>query len=59
MYFSKIEDCSSTIKRLINSGVAPEDAWNRTTIKLTQASEVCIKSYNQKKLIIFTVVYKY
>lgn len=42
MCFSKIEDCHITIKRLVNSGIALEDAWNQTSIKLTKASEVRI-----------------
>uniref|UniRef100_A0A2S2PYQ1 Putative peroxisomal acyl-coenzyme A oxidase 1 n=1 Tax=Sipha flava TaxID=143950 RepID=A0A2S2PYQ1_9HEMI len=37
---SKIEDCYFTIKRLVDSGFSQEDAWNQTSIKLTQASEV-------------------
>jgi len=28
------------MKRLLDSGTAQEDAWNQTSIKLTQASEV-------------------
>lgn len=42
MYFSKISDSYFSIKRLVNSGLAQEDAWNQTSIKLTQASEVYI-----------------
>lgn len=42
MCFSKINDCYFSIKRLKNSGLAQEDAWNQTSIKLTQASEVHI-----------------
>ncbi|KAL4084612.1 hypothetical protein QTP88_027543 [Uroleucon formosanum] len=36
---SKIDDCYFTIKRLTDSGMAQEDAWNQTSIKLIQASE--------------------
>lgn len=28
------------MKRLVDSGFSQEDAWNQTSIKLTQASEV-------------------
>lgn len=40
MCFSKISDSYFSIKRLVNSGLTQEDAWNQTSIKLTQASEV-------------------
>lgn len=46
MCFSKISDCYFSIKRLVNSGLAQEDAWNQTSIKLTQASEVHIIKKN-------------
>jgi len=43
--FSKIDDCYFTMKRLMDSGTAQEDAWNQTSLKLTQASEVYIIFY--------------
>ncbi|XP_026805001.1 probable peroxisomal acyl-coenzyme A oxidase 1 [Rhopalosiphum maidis] len=42
---SKIDDCYFTMKRLIDSGMAQEDAWNRTSIKLTQASEAHCRAF--------------
>ncbi|VVC32713.1 Acyl-coenzyme A oxidase, N-terminal,Acyl-CoA oxidase/dehydrogenase, central domain,Acyl-CoA [Cinara cedri] len=42
---SKIEDCNLTIKRLVNSGVTQEDAWNQTSIKLTHASEAHCRAF--------------
>ncbi|KAE9532033.1 hypothetical protein AGLY_010235 [Aphis glycines] len=42
---SKIDDCYFTIKRLIDSGMAQEDAWNQTSIKLTQASEAHCRAF--------------
>lgn len=42
MHPSKIEDCHLSIKRFVSSGLSQEDAWNQTSIKLTQASEVHI-----------------
>jgi len=42
---SKIDDCYFTMKRLIDSGTAQEDAWNRTSIKLTQASEAHCRAF--------------
>ncbi|XP_025203617.1 probable peroxisomal acyl-coenzyme A oxidase 1 [Melanaphis sacchari] len=42
---SKIDDCYFTIKRLIDSGMTQEDAWNRTSIKLTQASEAHCRAF--------------
>lgn len=38
--FSMIEDCVLTIKRLVDSGVTQNNAWNQTSIKLINASEV-------------------
>lgn len=45
--YSKIEGCYFTIKRLVNSGLTQEDAWNQTSVKLAQASEVGIYVNNQ------------
>ncbi|KAL5236415.1 hypothetical protein ACI65C_003825 [Semiaphis heraclei] len=42
---SKIDDCYFTMKRLLDSGTAQEDAWNQTSIKLTQASEAHCRAF--------------